>query len=434
MRNGDGGVNSKGASRRPVRILEIIGNGIVGGMETCTRNLIANLPRDDFEVVCILPYESAYTASLREIGCQVFITPIHDDPLWRSIEMAVEVVRQNRIDLIHANLANAHTLAGLVGRLTNTPAVATIHSRSLWIQELSVTRLTGMHLITVCQEAYAHSLASGLPAENLSLIPNGVDTDRFTPSRSGEDFRRSLGLDPNVPLVGFVGRMSWEKGPDKFVQVAQRIRQQRPDVQFAMVGEGPVEPAIRAIIDETGMAGRVHLAGLRTDMETIYPAFDLLIQTSRSEAMPLALLEAMSSGVAVVAIAVGGVAELVEMGTTGMLVSPGDWPGVASRYPGDWEGVAAASLDLLQQPERLATMGEAARARIEARFDLRRSVRETAALFTRLVKPAALKNGTWQPTVVRDKGGPPGRLKPATGTFDDGSRPPLAAVRSAESS
>ena len=433
----NGGLNGKASLRRPMRVLEIIGNAIVGGMETYTRNLIAALPRDEFEVTCILPYESVYTASLRELGCKTYITPIHDDPLWRSIEMASEVVKQHRIDVIHANLANAHTLAGIVGRITGTPTVATIHSRSLWIQELSVARVTGMSLITVCQEAYAGALACGVAPENLSLIRNGIDTKRFTPERSGAEFRASLGVSPDTTLVGFVGRLSWEKGPDKFVQVAQRIRQQLPDVEFAIVGEGPIEHDIRRMIDETGMGDRVHLAGLRRDIEDVYPAFDLMVQTSRSEAMPLALLEAMASGVPVVAIAVGGVAELVEGGSTGLLVSPGDWPGVSSPYPGDWEGIAAASLDLLHHPDRLAAMRPKARRRAVEHFDLSISVADTSALFARLAKSSTAKRTeSWQPTVVRDKGEGERRvrLKAQPAALESVSLPGLVAVRSAESS
>ena len=439
--DGTCGVNGKiaqiGGRRRPIRLLEIIGNAIVGGMETYTRNLVAALPRDQFEVTCILPYESAYTASLRELGCKTYITPIHDDPMWRSIEMSVEVIKQHQIDVIHANLANAHTLAGIVGRMTNTPTVATIHSRSLWIQELSVSKVTGMSLITVCQEAFAGALACGIPPENLTMIRNGVDTRRFTPERSGSAFRASIGVAPDTLLIGFVGRLSWEKGPDKFVQVAQRIGLEFPEAHFAMVGEGPVEPELRHMLAANGMGDRVHLAGLRRDVEDIYPAFDLLVQTSRSEAMPLALLEGMASGVPVVAIAVGGVAELVESGTTGLLVSPGDWPGVSSPYPGDWEGIAAAAIDLLRQPARLRAMRDASRRRAVAQFDLSHSVRETAALFASFVKPGVMKNGMWQPTVLRDKaveGERRVRLKPQPGPLDGAGHVGLSAVRSVETS
>ena len=410
------GVPSRTGNIRPLQVLQIIGNAIVGGMETYVSNLITKLQSDEFQVTCLCPYESAFTASLRRLGFKVYITPIQDDPAWRSVEMAVELIRQHRIDIIHAHLPNAHTLAGVAGRLTNTPVVSTIHARTLWTQEISVSRLTSTSLIVVCQEAYAQALAAGVPADSITVIPNGVDTQKFTPQRSGAAFREAVGVPPEATLVGFVGRLAWEKGPDKFVQVADRIHRRRPDVHFTLVGEGPMEAELREMIAQTGLQDRVHLAGMHHNIETVYPAFDLLLQTSRSEAMPLALLEGMACGRPVVAIGIGGVAELVEAGTSGILISPGDWSHVASPYPGDWEGVAAAALDLLNQPARLKQMGQAGRKRAEETFDLRHNIRETTAVFQRLVKPAVMKNGVWQPTVVRDQseGERRVRLRPRT--------------------
>jgi len=100
------------SAKTKIRLLEIVGNAIVGGMESHVGSLVTNLPRDEFEVFCLCPYESPFTASLRRLGFNVFIAPVDDDPLWRSIEMAAEIVRQNDVDLIHAHLPNAHTLAG----------------------------------------------------------------------------------------------------------------------------------------------------------------------------------------------------------------------------------------------------------------------------------------------------------------------------------
>jgi len=419
MSNGVGngnGVTSRSGSTRPIQVLQIIGNAIVGGMETYVSNLITRLPNDEFQFTCLCPYESAFTASLRRQGFKVYITPIQDDPAWRSVEMAVELVRQQRVDLIHSHLLNAHTLAGVAGRMTNTPAISTIHARTLWTQEISVARLTGTHLIVVCQEAYAQALAAGIPADTVSIVPNGVDTRRFTPEQSGAAFRESVGVPSDATLVGFVGRLAWEKGPDKFVQVADRVRRQRPDVRFVLVGEGPMEAELREMVDQLGLRDRVHFAGMREETDAVYPAFDLLLQTSRSEAMPMVLLEGMACARPIVAIGVGGVAEMIEGGTSGILVSPGNWSYVASPYPGDWEGVAAAAVELLNQPERLRTMGEAGRKRAEELFDLRHTVRETAAVFQRMVKPAVMKNGIWQPTVVRDQseGERRVRLRPRT--------------------
>ena len=91
------------------------------------RNLIANLPREEFDVILICPFESAYTRSLREKGWQVDIAPLRDDPPWRSIEMICNLVRQHKIDVIHAHLMNAHTVSAVAGRIMGVPVVATIH-------------------------------------------------------------------------------------------------------------------------------------------------------------------------------------------------------------------------------------------------------------------------------------------------------------------
>src|SRR3712207_4662231 len=81
----EGESNGNGAGKGTIHVLEIIGNAIVGGMENYVRNLIRQLPADRFRVTCLGPYESAFTVSLRRMGCTVFIAPLRDDPPWRSI-------------------------------------------------------------------------------------------------------------------------------------------------------------------------------------------------------------------------------------------------------------------------------------------------------------------------------------------------------------
>jgi glycosyltransferase involved in cell wall biosynthesis len=379
-------------SKARIRVLEIVGNAIVGGMESHVGNLVANLPADTFEIICLCPYESHFTASLRRLGHKVFIAPVDDDPLWRSIEMAAEIVRQNEVHLIHAHLPNAHTLAGLVGRLTDTPAVATLHARGMLVQELSVTRLTGTHLIVVCQETYAQALATGVPPRNVTLIPNGIDTRRFTPERNGADFRAAIGVPSNAPLVGFVGRLSPEKGPDRFLLAAERIRQSRPDAHFVMIGDGPLREELEIEIERGGFAGCLHMVEVRHDMEAAYPAFDLLLQTSRSEGMPLVVLEAMACGVPVVAVGIGGVAEVVEHGSTGWLVSPVQW-----------DDISRDALRLLADPQRLKRMGLLGRERVETRFDLRECVSETSSLFRRLAASGIAEQSIAPATALRGR-------------------------------
>lgn len=355
-----------------IHVLEIAGNAIVGGMEKYVYNLAQHLPGKGFNITCLAPYESAFTSSLRHLGSNVFVTHMDANPPWRSIQFATELIRHQRIDLIHTHLPRAHVLGGLAGRLTNIPVVATIHGMDITAQDLGISRTTGTHLTVVCHDAYAQALALGMPPERLTMIPNGVDTKLFSPNRTGLSFRKALHISPTVPLVGFVGRLSWEKGPDLFLELARRVHQSQPDVQFVLVGDGPMEGELMSMILSAEMADYVHLAGLWSNTWEVYPAFDIQAITSRIEGMPFALLEGMACGRPVAAMSVGGVGELVEVNTTGL-----------TSAEKDWGGLAEAVLKMLANPELTKQMGQAGRKRVEEYFDLQHSIQLMASLFRR---------------------------------------------------
>jgi glycosyltransferase involved in cell wall biosynthesis len=370
-----------------IHVLEIAGNAIVGGMERYVYNLSQHLPALGFKITCLVPYESPFTAGLRDLGCEVFITAMDDDPAWRSIQFTTELIKHQRIDLVHAHLPKAHILAGLAGRLANVPIVATVHGMEITGHELGICRTTGSHITVVCQGAFSQAMALGAPEERLSLIPNGVDTKVFTPTSSGASFRRAQLIPADVPLVGFVGRLAWEKGPDQFVQMAEYIHKQNPEVHFVMVGEGPFEEEVRAMVQSARLDDCMHITGLLTDTWEVYCALDLLAQTSRVEGMPFSLLEAMACGTPVAAMAVGGIAEIIEVGTTGYLSAGGDW-----------SGLGEAVLKALSNPEKRRQMGQEARKRVETYFDLRNSTRSMANLFQRLVDESQPAAGMFEPS------------------------------------
>ena len=375
-----------GQTDERTHVLEVLGNAIVGGMENYVRNLAANLPSNEFKVSLLCPYESPYTMLLRSEGRDVYIAQLRDDPPWKTIELICTLVRETGVDLLHAHLMNAHTVAAVAGRLSGTPTVATLHGMSLHPQEISVARTTGSHTIVVCREAWSQALAVGLAPEFVSLVPNGVDLAMYHPmSADPSEFRQTINVGPADMLVGFVGRLAWEKGPDKFIKAAEFILQRRPEVHFAMVGTGSMEKDLTATVRRAGLESRIHMVGLAREPHRIYPALDLLLHTSRADAMPLTILEAMASGVPVVAIGVGGVPEIVATGETGVLVGTTEWPGIVSEYPGDWEGVALAALALLSDPGRLNSMASASVKRAQACFDIRESAIMTSQIFRQLL-------------------------------------------------
>lgn len=365
----------------PHHILEIVGNAIVGGVEQYVHNLAQHLPDLGFKVTCVAPYESAVTARLRDLGSMVYVTQMDDNPPWRSIQFLTELVRHQGIEVIHTHLPKAQVLGGLVGCLTNTPVITTIHGMDITSWELGIARTTGARLTVVCQAAYAQALGLGVSEDHVVMIPNGVDLRRYRPQLSGANFRKTVGLPAEAPVIGWVGRLAFEKGPDFFFQLAQHVSRLHPEAHFVMAGDGHLRAELAEKIEKAGLQDRIHLAGVWTNMREVYPAFDILVQTSRVEGMPFSLLEAMACGLPVAAMNAGGVGEIVEVGTTGYLAAIGDWAGL-----GD------AVSKLLDEPVLRKQMGVEARRRAEQYFDLKHSLKLLAQEFHTLIRGSGPPN------------------------------------------
>ena len=340
------------ATAQRVRVLEITGNAIVGGMEKYVERLVASLPADSFEITCVCPFESPFSETLRTLGADVFITPVRDDPAWSSIVSTAALVQARRIDVMHAHLSNAHVLASLVSGLTGVPVLVTIHGRTLPLIDIEAYRFRHSRFSVVCQNALLHALSLGISEADVELIPNGVDTARFAAEPGDAWLQRKLQLAPDVPLVGFVGRLSPEKAPARFLQMAAQLHASHPELHFAMVGTGPLRAALAARAARMHLQEHVHFTGVLDEMQRVYSSLQLLAMTSESEGRPLALMEAMAAGLPVVAPDVGGVAEIIVNGQSGILVPPHDT-----------DALVYAVLDLLDDPGRAAGLGRAARKR-----------------------------------------------------------------------
>lgn len=360
-------------------VLEIVGNAIVGGMENYVARLIERMPRERFSVSLLAPFESPFTDRVRDLGTEVFITAITDEPSWNSIQLACALIQSSGVDVIQSHLPNAHVLAALAGRLTGRPVLATVHGRALSTLDIEVQRAASTHLAVVCRHSYFQALGVGVNARQVHYLPNGVDVERFRPERLRTGaLRARFGIGAVAPVVGYVGRLSPEKGPDVFLRAALAVRSQWPTAAFIVVGEGPMQSQLQTFVKRFELADSVHFAGEQDDMPAVFNEFDVMVSSSHSEAMPLAVMEAMASGLPVVACKVGGVPELVQHGVTGWLANEGDY-----------EGLAARVVELLTDDSLRLAAGRAARDRATRRFALDRSVEAT----TRLIDQLAAQRG-----------------------------------------
>jgi glycosyltransferase involved in cell wall biosynthesis len=162
-------------------------------------------------------------------------------------------------------------------------------------------------------------MRAGTPPAKLDVIPNGLPPYAAPPRQVA------------APLVGFVGRLDAEKGPDLFLDAVLPLCRQRPELQAVLLGEGRKTAALRARIDAAGLDGRIHLAGYQNDMAAWFARISVLALSSRAEGTPMVLLEAMRAGTPIVAFAVGGVPDMIEDGVNGLLAAPGDTEALSAR-------------------------------------------------------------------------------------------------------
>jgi glycosyltransferase involved in cell wall biosynthesis len=371
----------------PLRVLVATGNAIVGGMESAVLRLAQRLPRKAFRLTALCPFESPFTQALRATDVTVHVVPMGEKLRWHAIQFAVGLVREHAIQVIHAHMPAAHAVGALAGRITHTPVLATIHAMHLSMWDLEVHRLALTHLCVVSEAARTHALAVGVAPARLTVIRNGVDSERFVPRADGA---RS---DAQGPVVGYVGRLSPEKHPALFLHAAALVHARLPQVRFVVIGDGPLRGDLEALAARLRIADAVTFAGECDDMPARYRALDIMLSTSWHEGTPLAVLEAMAAGLPVVATDVGGIPELVVSGTTGWLTPAGDEAEMAQR-----------TLALLCAPATMQRFGRAARERVRTLFALDEQVLQTGALLTRLARESPRTRGAaLRPTLAADR-------------------------------
>jgi sugar transferase (PEP-CTERM/EpsH1 system associated) len=235
------------------------------------------------------------------------------------------------------------------------------------------------HYIALSQDL-AHYLTHpvGIGAKRVTQIYNGVDSDRFYPAPERQVIPGSPFNEAGLWLVGTAGRMQTVKDQTNlahaFVLAINTEPSLRECLRLVMVGDGPLRHESLAILEAAGLAELAWLPGERNDIPEIMRGLDCFVLPSLGEGISNTILEAMASGLPVIATAVGGNPELVQEGRTGHLVAAAD-PGALAR----------AIIDLAQSPESARAMGNAGRKRIEAQFSMTAMIDSYQQIYDRLL-------------------------------------------------
>jgi glycosyltransferase involved in cell wall biosynthesis len=298
-----------------------------------------------------------------------------------------------RVDLVHAHqLLSPSSAALLLKALAGTPVLLNPHACGAIgdVGVLSSTVLGRLRLratvaradafVAISGPIHAELREAGVPEERILTIPNGVDLDRFRPADPDERaaLRRALGLPPG-PLVVYTGRLAPEKGVDLLLAAWPGVIAQLPAARLWLLGEGAERARLEEAARRTGIADSVTLPGSAADVAPFVRAADAAVLPSRTEGMPVALLEAMACGVPAVATAVGGSVEVLRDGVTGRLVPP--------ERP---DALAEGLLEALREPAA-RERARVARDEVTARYGLDRVADTFLEVYSRLRRnePAA---------------------------------------------
>ncbi|HPM42756.1 MAG TPA: glycosyltransferase family 4 protein [Candidatus Omnitrophota bacterium] len=286
------------------------------------------------------------------------------------------IIEKERIDIIHAHSRVAQAASVLASRMTGVPVVTTCHG--YFKKRLrKVFDTWGARVIAISDAVRQHIISDlGVSPDRVRLIYSGVDCDRFMRKYSADEIaiiKNGLGLRKRF-VVGTIGRLSPVKGHAHFLEALASISSKRSDVEGLIVGDGPEREALQKQAESLGIKGKVKFISSNVDTPDFLAIMDVFVFPSLKEGLGIALLEALASGRASVSSDTGGISDIVENGSTGVLVKVADHTAMAK-----------AVSDLLDDPARREMLGSRGRDLVRERFTLSRMAREVAGLYEEVI-------------------------------------------------
>lgn len=373
----------------PIRILELrCADGSGGGPEKTILLGAVLSCRERFAVtVCYLreAKDEAFDIDKRakQLGIDfVAIAQRHalDPAIWRQ---ARRVVRERRIDIVHAHDYKTNLIALMLARAEGIIPLSTAHGYTghsrleRYVYYPADRRILARFplVIAVSSQLRDILIGGGARPERIRTVLNGIDHHRVRrrPAMVPE-LRKALGLLPGEVALGGVGRVEPQKRFDVLLRALALLLPHRPNLRLFIVGEGSLRGELERLAQEFGVAHACRFLGHRSDLDRIYPALDILVQSSDYEGTPNVVLEAMAFETPIVATDVGGTTELIDDNVHGLVVPP--------RDP---RAIARAIEQALHDPVATVSRVVAARARVEKELSFEARMKNVESIYDELV-------------------------------------------------
>jgi glycosyltransferase involved in cell wall biosynthesis len=357
-----------------------------GGAENQLYLLATSLDPDLFRPIVVqLSTHKPLPLSAGRRGATEFYTypmgKFYDFAGLQQISQIFRLAREKRVDVVHTFFEKSEVIGWILSRLSAVPVWITSR-RDLGFKRKEIYtklfRLSGSdckRCVANCQAIKDQMIQrEKVPPKKIDVIYNGLDFSHFSRTSERSILREELGIGNGVPLVGMVANFYAEiKGHKYFLEAAKSVLERVSEVEFVLVGDGPLRHSYEEMTSQLGIQRHVHFLGKRGDVPAILSSLTVSVLSSTSEGLSNVILESMAAGKPVVATRVGGSPEMVVDGVTGYLVSPADS-----------DALARSISSLLQNQEKADAMGIKARKVVNMKFTVKAMVESYERLYESL--------------------------------------------------
>lgn len=377
------------SSANPIRIVHIQKVAGIAGSENHLLTLLPRLHDAGFEPAMLVLADSDdrpddFVVRLRGGGVPTEVLRFQADISPVLLFRLVQYLRTHTFDIVHTHLLHADLYGALAARLAGVRTIiSTRHNPDPFRTGpfvRSLTRLSTQSLDhVICISDNLRQFCESI--ERVS--PDQITTVHYGfapwPLVDGRTWRKDLGLNDDVPVLGMVARMIPQKGHATLLEALPRVLQQFSSAQLVLIGDGPLRPSLEAQAKNLGIHPNVHFLGYRADSAALMPGFDVFVHPSRWEGFGLVFLEAMHASLPIVATTASAIPEIVRHGETGLLVPPDN--------PSE---LAKAICRVLVDRQFAMAMGRAGRCRLEGAFSIVDMVERTCAIYRQCLARKAL--------------------------------------------